>query len=65
MVPRQVNIYILYKIERSVNISSHQTLENCLFGKVKFTKNIAVYLHKYSGYDIGLNRKDLIQLVMK
>ena len=27
-----VNIYIVYKIERSVNINSYPTLENCLFG---------------------------------
>ena len=33
-----VNIYIVYEIERSVNISSYPTLENCLFGAVKLTK---------------------------
>ena len=27
-----VNIYIFYEIERSVNISSCPTLQNCLFG---------------------------------
>ena len=35
-----VNIYIVYEIERSVNISSYPTLENCLFGAVKLTKHI-------------------------
>ena len=34
-----VNIYIVYEIERSVNISSYPTLENCLFGAVKLTKH--------------------------
>ena len=32
-------IYILYEIEKSVNISSYPTLENCLFGSVKLTKH--------------------------
>ena len=27
-----INIYIVYEIERSVDISSYPTLENCLFG---------------------------------
>ena len=30
-----VNIYIVYEIERSANISSYPTTENCLFGTVK------------------------------
>ena len=37
-----VNIYIVYKIEKSVNISSYQTLGNGLFGAVKLTKHIDV-----------------------
>ena len=41
-----VNIYIVYKIERSANISSYVTLENCLFGAVILTKHIDVDLHK-------------------
>ena len=51
-----VNIYIVYEIERSVNISSYPTLENCLFGAVKLTKHIDVDLYKYSGYGIGFDR---------
>ena len=48
-----VNIYNVYEIESSVNISSYPTLENCLFG--------AIFL------DMVLDsiEKDLIQLVMK
>ena len=38
------NIYIVYEIERSVNISSYPTLENCLFGAVKLTKQVDVDL---------------------
>ena len=33
----KINIYIFYKIEKSINISSYPTLENCLFGAVKLT----------------------------
>ena len=52
-----VNIYIVYETERSANISSYPTLENCLFGAVKLIKHIDVDLHKYSGYGIGFDRK--------
>ena len=52
-----VNIYIVYEIERSVNISSYPTLENCLFGAVKLTKHVDVEFYKYSGYGIGFDRK--------
>ena len=41
-----VNIYIVYEIERSVNISSYPTLENCLFGAIKLRKYIDVDLYK-------------------
>ena len=52
-----VKTYIFYEIERSVNISSYPTLENCLFGAVKLTKHIDVDLYKYSEYGIGFDRK--------
>ena len=39
-----VSIYIVYEIERSVNISSYPTLENFLFGPVKLTKHVDVDL---------------------
>ena len=41
-----VNIYILYEIERNVNISSYPTLENYLFSAVKLTKHVYVDLYK-------------------
>ena len=47
-----VNIYIGYLIERSLNISSSPTLENCLFGAIKLTKHVDVNLYKYSGYGL-------------
>ena len=52
-----VNIYIVYEIERSVNIRSYPTLENCLFGAVELTKHFDVDLYKYSGCGIGFDRK--------
>ena len=38
---KTVNIYIVYEIEKSVNISRYPTLKNCLFGPVKLTKNVS------------------------
>ena len=32
-----VNIYIVYEISKSINISDYLTLENCLFGVVSLT----------------------------
>ena len=52
-----VKIYIVYEIERSVNISNYPTLENCLFGAVELTKHVDVDLYKYSEYGIGFDRK--------
>ena len=37
-----VNIYIVYEINKSINISDYPTLENCLFGAVRLTKNADV-----------------------
>ena len=37
-----VNIFIVYEIERSVNINSYPTLENFLFGAVELTKHVNV-----------------------
>ena len=54
---KRVNIYIVYEIEKSVNISSYPTLKNCLFDPVKLTKHVDVDLYKYSGYGIGFDRK--------
>ena len=52
-----VNIYIVYEMEKSVNISSYPTLKDCLFGTVKLTKHIDVDQYKYSGDGIGFDRK--------
>ena len=52
-----VNIYIFYEIERSVNISSYPTLEDCLFSAFKLRKRVDIDLYEYSGYGIGFYRK--------
>ena len=51
-----VNIYIVYEISKSINISDYPTLENCLFGAVSLTKNADIDKYKYSGYGIGFDR---------
>ena len=60
-----VNICIVYKIEKSVNISSYLTIGNCLFGAVKLTKhNNDVNMYKYSGCHIGFDRKGFFKFLM-
>ena len=51
-----VNIYIVYKISQSINVSGYATPENCLFGAVSLTKNADIDKYKYSGYGIGFDR---------
>ena len=46
-----VNIYIVYEINKSINISDYSTLENCLFGAIRLTKNVDI------GYGTGFDRK--------
>ena len=51
-----VNIYIVYEISKSINISDYPTLENCIFGEVTLTKNADIDKYKYSGHRIGFDR---------
>ena len=60
-----VNIYIVYEIISNQKDINYPTLENCLFGSVKLTKNADFDKYGYFGYDIGFNRHHLSQLVMK
>ena len=61
-----VNIYIVYEITSNYNASDCPTIENCLFGFVKLTKNPNIDKYGYSGYGIGFDRKgDFFPLVMK
>ena len=50
------NIYIVYEISKSINISNYSILENCLFGAVTLTKNVNINKHRYSEYGIGFDR---------
>ena len=52
-----VNIYIVYEIERTVDMSIYPTLENCLFSAVKLANHLDVDLYKSSGYGIAFDRK--------
>ena len=51
-----VNIYIVYEISKSINISDYPTLENCLFGAVSQTKNADIDKYGYSQCGIGFDR---------
>ena len=50
------------EINKKCNISSYPALENCLFGAVSLTKNIDIDKYKYSGYDIGFDRKEFFSV---
>ena len=50
-----INIYIVYDLESNLNYNPDFTVENCLFGGVKITKNTDVDKYKYSGYGIGFD----------
>ena len=50
-----INIYIVYDLESNLKYNPDFTLENCLFGAVKITKNTDVDKYKYSGYCIGFD----------
>ena len=52
-----VNIYVVYQITNNYNDSNYPTVENCLFGSVKLTKNTNIDKYGYSGYGIGFDRR--------
>ena len=41
------NIYVVYEITNNFNVSSYPTLESCLFGAVKLTKNADIEKYGY------------------
>ena len=57
IIGKVVNIYIVYEIDKSVNVSSYPTQENCLFGAVKLMKHNDIDLYKYAGYRVRFDRK--------
>ena len=52
-----VNIYIVYEITSDYKDINYPTLENCLFGSVKLTKNADIDKYEYSGHGIGFDRE--------
>ena len=52
-----VNIYIVYEITKNNPVNSYPMLENCLFGPFKLTKNPDTDKNKFSGHDIGFDKK--------
>ena len=51
------NMYIAHALKSILNYDEDITLENCLFGGFKMTKNDDVRKYKYSGYVIGFDGK--------
>ena len=53
-IPKKViNLYISYILNTWLrNLNIYFTLDNCLFGSVKLTKNADLDKYKYSGYSI-------------
>ena len=52
-----VNIYIIYEITSDYKDINYPTLENCLFGSVKLTKNADIDKYEYSGYGTVFDRE--------
>ena len=50
----KLSIYIIYELNSNHN-NFNLTLENCLFGAVKLTKNADIEKYKYTGYGIGFD----------
>ena len=51
-----VNIYVVYRIAPTT-IDASNTLQNCLFGSVKLTKNADIDKYKYSGSSIEFDSR--------
>ena len=52
-----VNIYMVYEISDYYSDIDYPTLENCLFGSIKLTKNADIDKYGYLGYGIEFDRK--------
>ena len=51
-----MNVYIVYEISKTINVSDYPTRENSLFGALKLTKNADINKYGYYGYGIGFGR---------
>ena len=52
----ELNIYIVYELTSNLN-NFDPTLENCLFGSVRITKNADIDKYKYMAYGFGFDSK--------
>ena len=52
-----VTIYVVYEITSDYKDINYPTLENCLFGSLKLTKNADIDKYRYFGYGIGFDRQ--------
>ena len=59
---KTVNIYIVYEINKDINISDYPILANSLFGVVRLTKNPDINKNNHSGYRIGFDRKGFFSI---
>ena len=53
-----VNIYIVYRLIPFTTSTKSATLENCLFGAAKLTKNDDISKYKHFGYGIRFDSKE-------
>ena len=56
---------LVYEISDNFNDSNYPTLENCLFGSVKLTKNSDTDKYGYSGYGTGFDRKGFFHILLE
>ena len=58
-IPKKViNLYISYELNPHLrNLNTDFTLNNCLFGSVKLTKNVDLDKYKYSSYGTGFDSR--------
>ena len=63
-VPKKViNLYISYTLTPWLrNLNTDFTLDNCLFGSVKLTKNVDPDKYKYSSYGIAFDSRSEFSL---
>ena len=47
-----------YKLRKRTNSNPDMTLENCIFGAVKITKDVNTSNYNYSGYGIGFDARN-------
>ena len=60
-----VSIYIVYEINKNVNMNSYLSLENYLFGTVKLTKILILISTNILDMVLDLIEKDFFHLLIK